>query len=75
MFNYIILICYLLNYLLGLLIYNVLGIGDWGLGIGPNPQSPIPNPHNFNINYIINYNINYNINIYFTYINFTHLSK
>jgi len=23
-----------------------VGIGDWGLGIGPNPQSPIPNPHN-----------------------------
>jgi len=23
-----------------------LGIGDWGLGIGPNPQSPIPNPLN-----------------------------
>jgi len=23
-----------------------LGIGDWGLGIGPDPQSPIPNPHN-----------------------------
>jgi len=23
----------------------LLGIGDWGLGIGPNPQSPIPNPH------------------------------
>jgi len=22
--------------------YKVLGIGDWGLGIGPNPQSPIP---------------------------------
>jgi len=21
-----------------------LGIGDWGLVIGPNPQSPIPNP-------------------------------
>jgi hypothetical protein len=21
-----------------------LGIWDWGLGIGPNPQSPIPNP-------------------------------
>jgi hypothetical protein len=20
------------------------GDGDWGLGIGPNPQSPIPNP-------------------------------
>jgi len=20
------------------------GFGDWGLGIGPNPQSPIPNP-------------------------------
>jgi len=25
--------------------FNIfLGIGDWGLGIGPNPQSPIPNP-------------------------------
>ena len=21
-----------------------MGSGDWGLGIGPNPQSPIPNP-------------------------------
>jgi len=21
-----------------------LGIGDWRLGIAPNPQSPIPNP-------------------------------
>ena len=21
---------------------KMLGIGDWGLGIGPNPQSPIP---------------------------------
>jgi len=20
------------------------GMGDWGLGIGPNPQSPTPNP-------------------------------
>jgi len=28
-----------------------MGIGDWGLGIGPipNPQSPIPNPQNQNI--------------------------
>ena len=26
-----------------------MGIGDWGLGIGPNPQSPIPNPQK-NIN-------------------------
>jgi len=25
-----------------------LGIGDWGLGIGPNPQSPIPNPQSPN---------------------------
>jgi len=23
---------------------KIKGIGDWGLGIGPNPQSPIPNP-------------------------------
>jgi len=21
---------------------KLMGIGDWGLGIGPNPQSPIP---------------------------------
>jgi len=42
----------LIKYLFGnkKLIYNfilynfLLGIGDWGLGIGPNPQSPIPNP-------------------------------
>jgi len=26
-----------------------MGIGDWGLGIGPNPQSPIPNPLSFTI--------------------------
>jgi len=25
---------------------EIMGIGDWGLGIGPNPQSPIPNPQN-----------------------------
>jgi len=24
--------------------YSALGIGDWGLGPIPNPQSPIPNP-------------------------------
>ena len=23
---------------------QMLENGDWGLGIGPNPQSPIPNP-------------------------------
>jgi len=23
---------------------NIIRNGDWGLGIGPNPQSPIPNP-------------------------------
>ena len=26
------------------LILYALGIGDWGLGPIPNPQSPIPNP-------------------------------
>jgi len=24
-----------------------MGIGDWGLGIGPNPQSPIPKQNKF----------------------------
>jgi len=28
-----------------------MGIGDWGLGIGPNPQSPIPNPQSPNNDY------------------------
>jgi len=27
-----------------------LGIGDWGLGPIPNPQSPIPNPQTYGIN-------------------------
>jgi len=39
-----------------------LGIGDWGLGIGPNPQSPIPNPHKMKINYIKRNLINKNQN-------------
>jgi len=26
-----------------------LGIGDWGLGPIPNPQSPIPNPQSPNV--------------------------
>jgi hypothetical protein len=33
-----------------------LGIGDWGLGPIPNPQSPIPNPQSpipININIIL----------------------
>jgi len=25
-----------------------MGIGDWGLGPIPNPQSPIPNPQELN---------------------------
>ena len=31
-----------------------MGIGDWGLGIGPNPQSPIPNPQLFIYDYYLN---------------------
>jgi hypothetical protein len=46
-----------------------MGIGDWGLGIGPNPQSPIPNPQSpipnnslvlLLIKLISNYILNYN---------------
>jgi len=34
-----------------------LGIGDWGLGPIPNPQSPIPNPQYVIYNlYYFNYN-------------------
>jgi len=32
-----------------------LGIGDWGLGPIPNPQSPIPNPQS---PIILNYELN-----------------
>ena len=28
--------------------------GDWGLGIGPNPQSPIPNPQSPKFHFKIN---------------------
>jgi hypothetical protein len=31
-----------------------LGIGDWGLGPIPNPQSPIPNPQSPIPNIILN---------------------
>jgi len=37
-------IYYLVFMALKLIIKKNMGIGDWGLGIGPNPQSPIPNP-------------------------------
>jgi len=30
-----------------------LGIGDWGLGPIPNPQSPIPNPQLYILSYIL----------------------
>ena len=29
-----------------------MGIGDWGLGPIPNPQSPIPNPQSPYYNFI-----------------------
>jgi len=32
-----------------------LGIGDWGLGPIPNPQSPIPNPQFFIIKILKNH--------------------
>jgi hypothetical protein len=49
-----------------------MGIGDWGLGIGPNPQSPIPNPQSpipnpqYNIYNIFNclYVFKYNLKMY-----------
>ncbi|MCQ2817288.1 MAG: hypothetical protein MJ252_08495 [archaeon] len=30
-----------------------MGIGDWGLGPIPNPQSPIPNPQFFSFSNIL----------------------
>jgi hypothetical protein len=34
-----------------------LGIGDWGLGIGPNPQIPNPNPQSPIPNCFIEYKL------------------
>ena len=35
--------------------FNAIYFGDWGLGIGPNPQSPIPNPQSpIPIKFILN---------------------
>jgi len=43
------------------------GIGDWGLGPIPNPQSPIPNPQSpiifeLKLNYLYSININLKLN-------------
>jgi len=40
-----------------------LGIGDWGLGPIPNPQSPIPNPQSpiYKKNYSNSFYIKINI--------------
>jgi len=37
--------------------YWGLGIGDWGLGPIPNPQSPIPIFYNISLNKNNHYNI------------------
>jgi hypothetical protein len=44
----------------------MMGIGDWGLGPIPNPQSPIPNPQSpIPIIYLnIHYHLNKKINIF-----------
>jgi len=47
-----------------------LGIVDWGLEIGPNPQSPIPNPqspipmYNNKIKLFFIFNLKLKINIF-----------
>jgi hypothetical protein len=48
-----------------------LGIGDWGLGPIPNPQSPIPNPQSpYKIKIIKNQN---NLKIFVKKIKFNKL--
>jgi len=41
-----------------------LGIGDWGLGPIPNPQSPIPNYFFINSTYYVNIIIEIHIKYY-----------
>ena len=40
-----------------------MGIGDWGLGPIPNPQSPIPNPQSPIPNMILNFYSKNKLNI------------
>jgi len=48
-----------LNYLFLEFLLEIMGIGDWGLGPIPNPQSPIPNPQSpiILLYYIIIFNL------------------
>jgi len=39
-----------------------IGDGDWGLGPIPNPQSPIPNPHEIHFKIFSKYNFKYKNN-------------
>jgi len=39
-----------------------MGIGDWGLGIRLNPQSPIPNPQSPIPNFQKKFKKNYDLN-------------
>ena len=68
----------ILIFLINILGIGGLGIGDWGLGPIPNPQSPIPNPQSpipilyyLNLKYIIqkfiNNEIDKHINILYYY--------
>jgi len=49
-------------------LYIEMGIGDWGLAIGPNPQSPIHNPQSpiklKSLFIIINFNLVNNLYYY-----------
>ena len=53
----------------------LMGIGDWGLGIGPNPQSPLTlfKFYNFLKYFLFIYNINFLNNL--TNIKYKHLKK
>ena len=54
-----------------------MGIGDWGLGPIPNPQSPIPNPQSpFNYYYYyLSYILFKNLNNFLIVINVKYLIK
>jgi len=57
-----------------------LGIGDWGLGIGPNLQSPIPNPHPQNLfknKFLFNFKLNDKsyFNLFENQINISNIKK
>jgi hypothetical protein len=52
-----------------------LGIGDWGLGPIPNPQSPIPNPQSPYFGFLNEFILKNNLKLNYVKINYEKILK